>query len=229
MNLRVAALISLTLAGCGAGNVIPGFSADGGSFIPDERPLATTFVYDCNGYDFVARLGPGEMAIWLPDDYVVLSQVRSASGTLYEEGDISFWSRGDEAMLTVAGQSYLNCQLQPERVPWEDARRRGVDFRATGNEPGWHLEIQNGRQLLFVSDYGMKRDLAKNPVATDKDDVRVYTGNAGGREMQVEILEQACVDTMSDQQFPYRTVVTFNNVHYEGCGQYLEYPWQDLE
>ncbi|CAA0087791.1 Uncharacterised protein [Halioglobus japonicus] len=229
MKFRGGALICLTLAGCGVGNVMPGFSSQGGSFLPDERPLATTLVYDCNGYDFVARLGPGEMAIWLPDEYVILSQVRSASGTLYEEGDISFWNKGDEAMLTVAGQSHLNCQLQPERVPWEDARRRGVDFRAVGNEPGWHLEIQNGRQLLLVSDYGMARNLVPDPVASDSGDIRVYTGSVGDREMRVEILEQACVDTMSDQQFPYRTVVTFDNVHYEGCGHYLEYPWQDLD
>ncbi|MCB1690677.1 MAG: MliC family protein [Halioglobus sp.] len=229
MLLRLCVLMCLSLAGCGAGNAFRSFSADSSNFNPDERPLATTFVYDCNGYEFIARLGPGEMAMWLPDQYVILSQVRSASGTLYEEGDISFWSKGEEAILTVAGQSYLNCQLQPERVPWEDARRRGVDFRAVGNEPGWHLEIQSGRQLLLVLGYGMQRNLVPDPVAIDRGTTRVYTGTAGTRDVQVEILEQPCVDTMSGQQFPYRVAVMFDNAHYEGCGQYLEYPWQDLE
>jgi putative lipoprotein len=204
-------------------------AADEPDMQADERPLATTLVYDCNGYEFVARLGPGEMALWLPDQYVVLPQVRSASGALYEEGDISFWSKGDDAMLTVADQIHQNCHLQPQRVPWEDARRRGVDFRATGNEPGWHLEIKSGKQVLFVYAYGMQRALVSNPTEEIADSTRVYTGVSGGRELQVEILEQACVDNMSGDQFPNRVVVTFDNTRYEGCGQDLEYPWEEQE
>jgi uncharacterized membrane protein/membrane-bound inhibitor of C-type lysozyme len=229
MQFRVCVLMCLSLAGCGASNAIQSVSADTTNFHPDERPLGTTFVYDCNGYEFIARLGPGEMAMWFPDEYVILSQVRSASGTLYEEGDISFWSKGDDAILTVGGQSYLNCSLQPERVPWEDARRRGVDFRAVGNEPGWHLEIQSGRQLLLVLGYGMQRILVSDPAEVDSGVARIYKGEAGERDLQVEIIDQACVDTMSGQQFPSRVVVTFDDMYYEGCGQNLEYPWVELE
>ncbi len=229
MVLRVCLLLCLSLAGCGAGNAVREVPSQPGDFNPDARPLAKTFVYDCNGYEFIARLGPGEMALWLPDQYVVVSQVRSASGALYEEGDISFWSKGDEAMLTIGDQAYMNCHLQPERVPWEDARRRGVDFRAVGNEPGWHLEIQEGRQLLLVLDYGMQRILVPDPVMIENDSSRVYQKSDGGRDMQVEIIGQDCVDTMSGEQFPYRVLVSVEHRHYEGCGQYLEYPWEDLE
>lgn len=227
MRYRFCLLLCLSLAGCSGSDTLRPFAADEPDFHPDERPLATTLVYDCNGYEFVARLGPSEMALWLSDQYVVLSQVRSASGTLYEEGDISFWSKGDDAMLTVADQSYQNCHLQPRRVPWEDARRRGVDFRAIGNEPGWYLEIQSGKQLLFVHGYGMQRVLVPDPSEETTDTARVYTGISGGRDMQVEIVEQACADTMSGEQFPNRVVVTFDNRHYEGCGQHLDYPWED--
>ena len=229
MPIRIFVLLCLSLAACSSYKPLQQFSADSSDFHPDDRPLATTLVYDCNGFDFVARLGAGEMAVWLPEGYTILSQVRSASGTLYEEGDISFWSKGDEAMLTMAGQSYLNCQLQPERVPWEDARRRGVDFRGVGNEPGWHIEIQSGRQLLFVSDYGSERVLVQDPTETKTEDMRVYKGVSGGRDLQVDIVEQPCVDTMSDEQFPQRVTVQFDNVHYHGCGQYLEYPWEDFD
>jgi uncharacterized membrane protein len=229
MPFRICVLMCLSLAACGGSNPIQSFAGDGGDFHPDERPLATTLVYDCNGYDFVARLGPGEMAMWLPDGYVILSQVRSASGTLYEEDDIAFWSKGDEAILTVADQSFQNCQLQPEQVPWEDARRRGVDFRAVGNEPGWHLEIQIARQLIFVSEYGAERILVADPTETKTEDMRIYQGVSGSRELQVDILEQPCVDTMSGAELPNRVVVTYNSMHYEGCGQYLEYPWEDID
>lgn len=229
MPFRICVLMCLSLAACSSYNPLQALSADSTDFHPDERPLATTLVYDCNGYDFVARLGPGEIAMWLPDRYVILSQVRSASGTLYEEGDIAFWSKGGEAMLTVAGNSYMNCQLQPARVPWEDARRRGVDFRGVGNEPGWHIEIQSGRQLLFVSGYGTERVLVPDPTETKTEDTRVYKGVSGGRDLQVDIVEQPCVDTMSSEQFPQRVAVLFGNRRYEGCGQYLEYPWEDFD
>lgn len=229
MRYCICVLMCLSLAACGGSGWIRGDSAGASDFQPDERPLATTLVYDCNGYDFIARLGPGEMALWLPDQYVVLSQVRSASGTLYEEGDITFWSKGDDAMLTTAEQSHTNCQLQPHRVPWEDARRRGVDFRAVGNEPGWQLEIHSGKRMLFEFDYGMQRIMVQDPKWVDTDTTRAYSGVSAERNLNVEIVEQACVDSMSGEQFPDRVVVRLDNQQYEGCGQHLEYPWERQE
>ena len=85
-------------------------------FQADTRPLGRTLVYECLGYEFLARVGPGEMAVWLQDEYRVLSQVRSASGVKYEEGDVQFWSKGEEAFIRVAGQRYPDCQLAPERA-----------------------------------------------------------------------------------------------------------------
>jgi putative lipoprotein len=222
-------LVCLSLAACSVGDLRGGPLAGAADFHPDERPLATTLVYDCNGYDFVARLGPGEMALWLPERYLVLPQVRSASGTLYEEGDVSFWSKGDDAMLTADGQSHQNCYLQPERVPWEDARRRGVDFRAVGNEPGWYLEVRSGRQLLFVAQEGMLRVMVPDAEDDSVDTERVYHGAADAHNLQVRIEQQPCVDTMSGGTFPDQVLVTLDGTRYQGCGQSLEYPWEDLE
>jgi putative lipoprotein len=229
MRYRLCLLLCLLVPGCAVSDLLQPPAAEEPGFQPDERPLATTLVYDCDDYEFVARLGPGEMALWLPDQYIVLPQVRSASGTLYEEGDISFWSKGDDAMLTVADQIYQQCQLQPQRVPWEDARRRGVDFRAIGNEPGWFLEIQSGKQLLFVYGYGIQRALVPGPTEDNTDTVRMYSGMSGEHELQVEIVEQTCSDNMSGEQFPNRVVVIFDDTRYEGCGQDLEYLWEEQE
>lgn len=222
-------LICLSIAACGGEDARRGISLDGANFASDDRPLATTLAYDCNGYEFIARLGPGEMAVWLEEGYVILSQVRSASGALYEEGDISFWSKGDEAMLNVAEVSYQNCHLVPERAPWEDARRRGVDFRAVGNEPGWYLEVRSGRQLLFVGDPGLKR-----VIVTDQDEESVgvthtHHGVTEAHNLLVEIVDEPCFDTMSGKAFPSRVVVTLDGTAFRGCGQNLDYPWLNLE
>ena len=214
----------LTLVGCSgsgvrASEVVPGF-------VQDERPLAKTMVYDCNGFDFIARLGPGEMAIWLPDRYLVLSQVRSASGTKYQEGDIEFWTRGDDAMLVMGNQQYLNCTLVPHRVPWEDARRRGVDFRAVGNEPGWSLEIRDGDHLLFVGDYGMQRVRTPDPGPQLQGQVKTWHATTESADLQVEVVDDLCRDTMSGEEFSSRVTVTLGGEVYRGCGRALDYPWE---
>ncbi len=217
------ALASL-LAGCTGGGARAAQPIS--DFHPDQRPLAKTMVYDCNGYDFIARLGPGEMAVWLPDHYVILSQVRSASGTKYVEGDIEFWSKGDEAILSVGDQQYLNCALVPGRVPWEDARRRGVEFRAVGNEPGWSLEIQGDKHLLFLGDYGMHRVATPNPGAQVQGEVRRYHAVTESADLQVEIVQQPCFDTMSGEAFTSQVTVTLNDEIFYGCGRDLDYPWK---
>ncbi len=214
----------LALSGCAGGGAKAAASA--ADFHPDERPLAKTMVYDCNGYDFIARLGPGEMAVWLPDRYVVLSQVRSDSGTKYQESDIEFWSKGEEALLTVGSEQHLNCVLVPHRVPWEDARRRGVEFRAVGNEPGWSLEIQAGQSLLFVGDYGMRRVATPDPGVQQQGAIRSYHARTESADLVVEITAGDCADTMSGEPFPSQVVVTLNNEVYHGCGRDLDFPWE---
>ncbi len=53
---------------------------------PPNPPVGKTLVYECAGYEFIARTGPGEMAVWMEDQYLVLSRQYSASGEKYVEG-----------------------------------------------------------------------------------------------------------------------------------------------
>ena len=226
--MRIAIVLPLfvcaALLGCASGNSRS--QGGGGDFKPDPRPLATTMVYECNGYQFTARLGPGEMAVWLPDRYIVLSQVRSDSGILYQEGDVEFWQQGEEAVFTVGRQQFMNCAQNFRAVPWEDARRRGVDFRAVGNEPGWDLEIQDGRHLMMVSDYGMKRVITPDPGVSREDGTRVYHAVTESADLRVEIVEETCFDTMVDESYPSQVTVTLNGEVLRGCGRDLDYPWE---
>jgi membrane-bound inhibitor of C-type lysozyme len=225
VNWLCPVVLCLFLGACGGDDMRRNY---GGADIASDNKTRT-LVYDCNGYEFVARLGAGEMALWLEEGYVVLSQVRSASGTAYEEGDISFWSKGEEAILNVGESSYQNCHQLPARVPWEDARRRGVDFRGVGNETGWTLEVQSGRQLLFVEDYGLKRVIVSDQGQDSVGAMRFHRGVSEGHALQVEIIEAVCVDTMSGEMFPSSVRVTLDGAHYQGCGRPLGYPWYDLE
>lgn len=214
------------LAGCSTTGSSTAQPAATGDFQPDSRPLAQTLVYECTGVEFIARVGPGEMALWLEDRYVVLSQVRSGSGSKYQEGDLVFWSKGDEAMLEMDGIRYQDCRLNPARAPWEDARRRGVNFRAVGNEPGWHLEIRDAQNLLLVADYGAQRLLLEQPHLAEEGDRRIYTAGEGAQRVRVEISSTFCTDTMSGEGFPATVTVDWSGGQYHGCGRDLDYPWQ---
>jgi putative lipoprotein len=189
------------------------------------QPVARTLVYECPGLDLVARTGPGEIALWLPERYVVLGQVRSGSGARYEGDGILFWSKGAEALLEFEGRSFKGCRLAPHRAPWEDARRRGVDFRAVGNEPPWYLEIRHEAHLLLVTGYGSHRALTPAPDLRESGGVRVYRALDQAHDVLVEVRQQPCVDSMQGERYPATVTVTHNGQIYRGCGRELDYPW----
>ncbi len=203
-----------------------GAQGEGGEFNPDPRPMAQTLVYECTGIEVIARVGPGEMALWLPDRYLVLPQVRAASGTKYVEGDVTFWSKGDDLLLQVGSERYTDCELNRLRAPWEDARRRGVDFRAAGNEPGWHLEVKEGRQLLYVGNYGATRLLLDHPQKSVDDAGYTYRAAAGGDTLEVRVTDLPCTDSMAGASFPATVELQLNGRFYQGCGMALDYPWE---
>jgi len=211
---------AVTLAGGGRGLIA--MEAD---FRPDPRPLASTMVYNCNGYEFIARLGPGEMALWLPDRYVILSQTRSTAGVRYQESAIVFLLEDNETTLTLGGVQFRDCKLMPERAPWADARRRHVDFRAVGHDPGWSLEIQRDRQLRLVGDDDSLRVITQDPGEQLVEQGRVYHAVTECNDLRVEIVEESCTDSMTGETLASRVVVAIDGIILYGCGRNLDYPW----
>ena len=105
---------------------------------------------------------------------------------------------------------------------------RGEKVRLTpfGNEPGWYLEIQAGKQLLFVGDYGMQRVMIPDPGEQEVDDSLVYQAAGNGNEILVEISPESCSDTIKGDSFPASVLLLVNGVEYRGCGMALDHPWQ---
>ena len=213
---RLFILGLLGLAGCASG--------------PQRAPPAVaeagkTLVYECNDYEFVARTSGGGVTLYLPSENLVLEQVRAASGTKYTGQGAVFWSKGDTATLDLGTRILGSCHLNAARAPWEDARRRGVHFRAVGQEPGWYLEIQHSRSMLFVSGYGARRILVPTPEAELGDGLSSYHVVSGGRDMRVDITVEYCEDSMSAEVFENAVRVTLDGETYLGCGVALEADW----
>lgn len=101
---------------------------------------------------------------------------------------------------------------------WDEARRRGVDFRAVGQEPGWLLDVDEGGELRYVGDYGETRVTARTPPA-ERGANGLLTLRAG--ELVVEIAPGDCRDAMSGAAYPYAVTVRRGGRELRGCGRML--------
>ena len=127
---------------------------------------------------------------------------------------------------TLAAAPAPDTQAAPE-VPegsaevWEQARLRGIDFRAVGQEPGWLLEIDEGNQITMLADYGERNVTAPAPEPTFNDATgeKRYDIETDSLRLHVSVRNQPCTDVMSGEQFPTTVVVTLDGREYRGCGR----------
>jgi uncharacterized lipoprotein YbaY/uncharacterized membrane protein/heat shock protein HslJ/membrane-bound inhibitor of C-type lysozyme len=188
--------------------------------------VGRTSVFDCGGdVSFTVRGGPGEVALWAPaslgGQYVVLSQSPAASGARYSEGDTVFWNSGDVATFEIEGQVFVDCKSNPAKVPWADAARRGVTFRALGNEPSWSFEVQGRDLLVVVSDLGATRTELPYAEPTVAGSKTTYRAATGAHELLAVIDRAPCVDGMSGEAFEAAATVTLDGRTLMGCGRFL--------
>lgn len=80
---------------------------------------ASTIAYHCDGLDFTARYEGDHVNLETPKQTYTLPQVRAADGAKFERDHSTFWSKGADAIVTLAGKPYTNCheQLASEAPP----------------------------------------------------------------------------------------------------------------
>lgn len=105
--------------------------------------------------------------------------------------------------------------------PWDEARARGVAFRAVGNEPGWYVEVDGGdapAMRLFL-DYG-ERQVAFERTTVMPEPLG-FRGVRGEVAAELRLYPERCADGMSGQEFAVRAELIVNGAEYRGCGQFL--------
>jgi uncharacterized membrane protein len=192
---------------------------------------AVTVVYDCQSnageFSFTTRTGPGELSVWLPPrferPYLALGQVRAASGARYEGNGVAVWSKGNEALLEVDGESIRGCAENRYASIWEHAKLSGIDFRGVGNEPGWVLELRHADNIRFEYDYGQSEVSAPapEPRINMRNRASVWATQSDAGELVVTIEGTSCNDTMSDHTFESRVTVRLGDREFHGCGRAL--------
>ena len=211
---------------CLLGGLISACEGDAGKAPASERPQAqidpgmAVSVYECaDGYRFTVAVGPDSALLLLPAGPVRLPKARTASGARYQNEGVEFWSKGEEALLRRDEVEHRACLSDRPAAIREGARLRGVDYRAMGNEPGWHLEITDGGTSRYVGDYGTTVIEYPTPLPG--------AGRGGGEityvwaddvfRIAISLLPEPCQDTMADVDYPWTASVDVNGRKFNGC------------
>jgi len=170
----------------------------------------------------------GRVELALPDGALSLPLALSASGARYaDHRGNEFWTKGDRGTLTRDDGNKRECVRQdaPPAAgsPWEDAKTRGIAFRAVGTEPGWLLEVGRGERpaLHAELDYGerMLDVAALQPLSG----LLGYAGAAAdGTRVRLVLERRACSDGMSDETYPVAVQLEAGDRGYRGCGRFLD-------
>ena len=190
----------------------------------DDYSFEERIIYEDRENEPVTRVGT-----WKVTEGIV-----ELSGDDPERRRFSLSAAGELRMLDLAGKP-INEELQAqyslkrdttfeeeETRLLEDSKKTGIDFVATGHNPGWLLEIDRENEMLFKTrPMGEVNLSAPTPSPDVNGNVTVYRVTTGAGALVVELTEQLCKDAMSGKERPYTIRVTANGKVYTGCGLYL--------
>lgn len=190
----------------------------------DARAHMTDTRWLCGEQRLAARFDPepaNTVTLNFGEAPLVLTQAMSASGARYtDKFNNEFWNKGQEARLTLAGKSPVDCRQIDTASPWDSARSRGQAFRAIGNEPGWLVEVGAGAtpSLHAELDYGERVvDIAQANGGDGQ-----WTGRSSeGVNVTLSVQRKDCQDGMSGEAFPATASLVVDEKTYSGCGRYL--------
>lgn len=198
---------------------------------PDDTPPAgalRAYVWDCGAAGTVRMRNlfrDRAVELDLGGGPQRLEQTVSASGARYANADESvvFWTKGDTARLERRGVEAAQCTEHRADSLREDARLRGVVYRALGNEPGWTLEVGPGGTLDWITNYGQERhrfDGAIEQVQGDAPGSRTYTAGDAGETIRVTIAATPCTDD-GDVAYDFTATIDFAGGRLRGCATKL--------
>jgi heat shock protein HslJ/membrane-bound inhibitor of C-type lysozyme len=136
-----------------------------------------------------------------------LTAVETASGAKYSDGaspETSFWSKGNRALVTLAGKDLTECLPEPVASL--------LPLVARGNEPGWMLTAGAEGVVLSMQDGGEVRATLPAP-KPEADGLRFTTA-----EFSFLVTPAICRDTMTGMPHPQTVALTAGAQQLVGCG-----------
>lgn len=106
----------------------------------------------------------------------------------------------------------------------------GIYFRGMGNEPEWSLKISE-KAIEFTSlksGFESFKSVHVEPIRAMDANVKMYQVATESGTMNIQIMQQECVNTMSGEKFLYSVQVDLVKnklaAQFKGCGNYITDP-----
>lgn len=179
--------------------------------------LLAAYAFNCvSGPTIITRIAGGDaIDLVLPDEIRRLRRELTAFGVKYSNYDVSLWNKGREVTLQIRGHSYLCVEERAESIR-EDALLRGVQFRASGEEGDWVLEVSKERISFTDSIYGSAVVPRSAPEETEG--TTIYVSTTEAHRLQVIIDQRECVNFMTGERSEASVEVNLDGDGYRGCG-----------
>lgn len=213
------AVACLLLAGCIS---TPVTKDESGQRLPVTSKDGSAFYYQCdNQFGFAAHGTEDGITVDLKNGPRTLKQNSVESGFHYSAGNISLQGKGDQAYFNDGNRRYM-CQIDRRKSIFEDARFRGADFIAMGNEPGWKLELSRKGDMVYVGDYGTVSIRLPTPQSSHANkSPLVFAAKGVEHSLWLSIEERHCVDTMKGDYFDVSVTLVVDGRPLNGCGMIL--------
>lgn len=164
----------------------------------------------------------------IQDDTLLILEGENKKATRFaiEDSVLVMLDQKGERITGSLADHYVLDREEPsadrERGQWSDLRDQGVDFRATGNEPFWNIQIDFDKEMRFSV---LDGDSIRMPVPEMEQDTsssaRLLEAEAESGAVNVALYPTGCMDTMSGEVFTHRVVVETGKKTFYGCGNYI--------
>ncbi len=136
-----------------------------------------------------------------------------------------------EADWTALGGLMLEVDRDRALAPWDGVffeLARDRDFRASGRDPGWQLELRKGVEMRFTYDDGKGTAILPAPrlEIDSKSGKQSFHAKAGSNDLRLEIVPVNCDDAASGRSYSTTATVTLDGRTFRGCGEHLATPFQ---
>jgi heat shock protein HslJ/membrane-bound inhibitor of C-type lysozyme len=162
--------------------------------------------YECDGGLTLAITLPADVDavdVSLSDGRRRLPRVPAASEAKYTDGQVTFWSKGTEALVERDGRSWRCTENRPRSI-LEDARQRGV-------------VVRSNRGIDAVRVVTPRPEATVDAATGDT----VYTAVTEAHRLSVRLSPGGCVDSMNGERFDQAVVAELDGRVFRGCGQTL--------
>ena len=102
------------------------------------------------------------------------------------------------------------------------SQKKGIDFIAAGHLPQrWNIEMDFDNDCYFVNEEGLTIKAKPNATFISDASKEIYTSESENKKIELIVYKEKCINKNDKQSNSSITKVIFNNITYEGCGQFL--------